>query len=132
MTKTSRPVNFMAPLRCGNILLHRKTENGFNGYLNFPNRSNSFLPVRRRCGHSRPEKKPQILYFSRGFRSGGSFKIKCLLGIRNPTVFLSILFHFHFVYMYAYINYSFYPRDRRSSKFILEERIFVEMTFFRK
>ena len=53
-------VNFIATLRCGNIC-HQITENGFNGYLKFTNRSHSFLPVSRPSGHFSSKKKESCI-----------------------------------------------------------------------
>ena len=53
-------VNFISTLKCGNIC-HQKAENGFNGYLNFPIRSHSFLPVRGPSVHFSSKKKKCIL-----------------------------------------------------------------------
>ena len=64
--KNLMTVHFMAPLRCGNIRPQKK-ENCFKDYLNFPNRSHSFLPVRRPWGHFCSEEK-------RGFSRVGLIK----------------------------------------------------------
>ena len=42
-----------------------KTENGFNCYLNFSNRSHSFLSVGRPCGHFRCKKKTKSCILGR-------------------------------------------------------------------
>ena len=47
-------------MRCRNIR-HQKTENGFNGYLNFPNRPHIFLPVIRTYDHFCSEKKKSCI-----------------------------------------------------------------------
>ena len=70
MRKTSQHFNFISPLRCDNIF-HKKTENGFNGFLYFPDSLHFFRPVRRPFANLHSKQKNQNLCILGGGGGGG-------------------------------------------------------------
>ena len=84
-----------------------KTENGFNCYLNFSNRSHSFLSVGRPCGHFRCKKKTKSCILG-GFLL---WQVSKITSITRRYIFLSFIY-------YLFSSFLFF-RSQRESPVIL-------------